>query len=454
MNAIQPRQPKGLPVGGQFAASARGEAGVALLDGAGDTDRVSAQQDPDTKNAAVTEPAPAPVYEFPRRVEQKAIDSIEKANRRAEKAGIAERFTYEIEHFEQHRRDPRNGDEIIEQRTRLTLNRPTVQHDGWKFAGTLTWDPEAGMVARVVPGEALLERPETRRCDVCGQDRDRRDTYVIQRDGVQMQVGSDCLTRFMGIRPAGLWLLDFEPEIPEDNDTSERGARERFEDQRRPSTWMLALGMAVVERHGWVSRGMARDQEVTATADLVFEVIDDRPRTDAQRRFFDEVRARAAELETESAEVLAAAREIEGDSDYAQNLRAVASADSVSMANAPLLLSAIAAKRRRDEQQAQEEVRKQQSAASDYIGQPKEKIADHQVTVTGIRQLDGDYGPSTIVEMVDEDGNVLKWFASGVKDFKIGAKHTVKGTIKRHEEYAGVKQTLLTRAKVEPVPEQ
>lgn len=65
------------------------------------------------------------------------------------------------------------------------------------------------------------------------------------------------------------------------------------------------------------------------------------------------------------------------------------------------------------------------------------------------RVLSGDYGPTTLVSMIDDNGNVMKWFASGSKDFKAGQKYRLKGTIKGHDNYQGVDQTILTRAKLE-----
>ena len=48
----------------------------------------------------------------------------------------------------------------------------------------------------------------------------------------------------------------------------------------------------------------------------------------------------------------------------------------------------------------------------------------------------------------DENGNTFIWVTSASKDFEENKTYTVKGTIKAHKEYKGVKQTNLTRCRV------
>jgi len=49
--------------------------------------------------------------------------------------------------------------------------------------------------------------------------------------------------------------------------------------------------------------------------------------------------------------------------------------------------------------------------------------------------------------LIDLSGNHLTWFASG-SDMEVGNTYKLLGTIKKHDEYNGVKQTILTRCKV------
>ena len=49
-------------------------------------------------------------------------------------------------------------------------------------------------------------------------------------------------------------------------------------------------------------------------------------------------------------------------------------------------------------------------------------------------------------KMHDEDGNVMMWTTGNSLDVEYS--YTVTGTVRKHEEYRGVKQTWLTRCRV------
>ncbi len=49
--------------------------------------------------------------------------------------------------------------------------------------------------------------------------------------------------------------------------------------------------------------------------------------------------------------------------------------------------------------------------------------------------------------MQDENGNVYVWFASGNFVPDLGSHYHIKGTVKKHDDYKGDKQTILTRCK-------
>lgn len=63
--------------------------------------------------------------------------------------------------------------------------------------------------------------------------------------------------------------------------------------------------------------------------------------------------------------------------------------------------------------------------------------------------VNGQYGSTGIHKLVDGSGNQFTWFASGSTEWmREGDVADVTGTVKSHEEYKGVKQTVLTRCKV------
>ena len=433
-------------------------------------DVLAADEDPDDDDAEVTEEdwrRPPTEFEFPAWRLADATAKIDQANRRAERAGIAERFGYTIERFEVTRTTDKDGNRLafpyIEERIRLTLDRPQVQHDGWTFVATLSWDPEAGLVTRVVPDATLAKRPEARHCDVCNSQRDRKDTYVIQNaEGEEKQVGSNCLQQFMGLRPASLWMLDYSPDMPGDDDEDGGYGGGGGGESRYETLGLLRLALAMVSKRGWVSRGTASvDYTKRATADLMGDYMAGqfhKSKDVGEQQFareLDDLIDDEGPLAEEAVNVRDFARTMDGDSEYVLNLRAVAAADSVSSRNLALLASAVAAKQRHDGYVAERKAKAAATGDSKHQGTVGGKLADIPVKITGTKRIEGDYGVSTLISFIDGEGNVYKWFSSAFDgEFEIGDDVLMSGTVKGHGEFRGVPETSMTRAKLKATGER
>ncbi len=87
---------------------------------------------------------------------------------------------------------------------------------------------------------------------------------------------------------------------------------------------------------------------------------------------------------------------------------------------------------------------------SSHVGEKGDKI-DFTATVIFTKEIDTRFGLSTLIKMQDGDKNVFTWFASGVRDdVPKFAVINVRGTIKDHNEFNGVKETQVTRCKITP----
>ena len=84
---------------------------------------------------------------------------------------------------------------------------------------------------------------------------------------------------------------------------------------------------------------------------------------------------------------------------------------------------------------------------SQYVGAIGDKI-DTILTIKSAIPVNGFYGDSTMHIMVDSDQNVYVW-STTTKTLTVGATYRVKGTIKDHKTYQHIKQTILTRCRVE-----
>ena len=80
---------------------------------------------------------------------------------------------------------------------------------------------------------------------------------------------------------------------------------------------------------------------------------------------------------------------------------------------------------------------------SNYIGSIGDRI-EKTITVTKAIETETKYGRSTMHVMEDADKNVYVWTTTS-KSWGEGSVKVIRGSIKEHKMYKGVKQTILTR---------
>lgn len=89
------------------------------------------------------------------------------------------------------------------------------------------------------------------------------------------------------------------------------------------------------------------------------------------------------------------------------------------------------------------ELRYKDVDAGSYVGEIGER-RDFTLRIKKAIAITGYYGMSTMHIMEDADGNTFVW-TTAAKTLDVGETYNLKGTIKDHKEYKGVKQTILTR---------
>lgn len=91
----------------------------------------------------------------------------------------------------------------------------------------------------------------------------------------------------------------------------------------------------------------------------------------------------------------------------------------------------------------------QPKVESNWIGEVGDKITDLKVQLVRKYTMDGKYGLTTLYGFQDENGNIINWWSSTFQEIEINDWTTiVRGTIKKLDEYKGVKQTVVTRCKL------
>jgi hypothetical protein len=383
-------------------------------------------------------------------------DRVEKANRKLAKLGL-DVFQVRVVSIETATKTDQFGNRVERTMVNYELVRPDINRiAGWTFVARLDVLADGSFVTAVMPGQELNGyRPATQTCDHCGIDRYRKATYLLRHDdGEIKQVGSTCLAAFLGVEVLGLWALEWEPEIEVGDDDDLGGTTGGGWVRTDTPLDVIRAALAVSQDgRGYVSRATSEIRGGTATASLVFELLYPSKRMqDKPEPWFTLAREalRTEENETLGREVLEFAKNIEGDSDYATNLRALASQERIEARHFGLVASTVASWYRNTHERVERQTVK---TVNEWVGKEGDKLAGIKVTVTGIREMENQWGTTTLFTFKDEQGRVFKWFASGIfNDVTEGDKVTiVRATVKKHDEYNGTKQTVLTRVKFEKV---
>ena len=345
-------------------------------------------------------------------------------------------------------------------RVPLTLVGQAPHFQGWTFLAALQ-HLDGENIVRAVPGESVPTAFRNRgpQCDHCRAQRRRHDTFVVRHDdGRTLQVGSTCVVDFLGGIAEADKLAAEASMLAQARGLAEGGCEESGSYGSSSSgDAMLSSYLPIVawcvEVQGWTSRTQAREQgrERGATADLAWTYLGSKRLADEAGVAVTEAHVALAAVAESWAESLTDAQVDAERGDYLHNLRAVARTGLVSYRTAGIAASmvtayqrAVGAERKRAERAAR--------PVSEYVGTvgKRETFAAKLDFVTGYETA---YGYTTVLKFVTESGAVLTWKASSTDLGRgdVGKSYVVTGTIKKHEEYKGQKQTILQRCRVECV---
>jgi len=375
---------------------------------------------------------------------------IAKANKKAAALGVSPVVIDSVVQFT--KRIPTKGNEYqYEQFLRVDLSYETLKLGEYTFVAALDHTVGKNPIVNAVPEQLVPEQYFTTasRCDHCGTDRFRKQTFLFKDAQGYKLVGRSCLKDFFGVDPTkSLAWLHSIGGIGEG--LGVRGERVA------PIVDIIAVGLVLSKRYGYVTSKQAEayfeksngESSIQTTADKVrFSLFV--PLVKAQP---DEVEYRR-QLMIESQLAAAQARELikwalehfgNENSSYAHNMRQLLAVEAVGPRYVGYVVSAIAAYNREVEKHAFQKV---VAKSNEYVGSVGDKLAI-SVTVLKHSAFDTDYGTTHLFVMADAAGNSLVWFASN-NVLEVGETITLKGTVKAQNDRDGRKQTVLTRCKVQ-----
>lgn len=315
----------------------------------------------------------------------------------------------------------------------------------------------------VVPSKYFTVNPCT--CDYCKTNRKRNKTYLIvnRETGEWKQLGKECLKLFVvGIDVDA--IATFESFIKEAEDMANPGdeffynRRAKFVEVQRA----LELAQAATKMFGFVAtRDNVGDRNVFSTKNIVQAKLlkemgcpSDLLNIDKAER--EKINLAVAKLtvystyaENDISNDIIALRETVTelpDEPYYNNLKTVLANEYVPLDKLGLLVSAPKAISRYYESKKMQEEKEKLAKSSNYIGEVGDKISVNFVFGREVACCETQFGLLHIYEFKDANGNTVVWKTSSGKD--IPESGVITGTVKAHEEYDGIKQTVILRAKI------
>lgn len=408
---------------------------------------------PKITGTTVGEPA---VYDFLESQLEYAKAAIEKANRKLEKAGLSERFTYTAETY-MAAKSGKNSNGLLEPRVTFSLNTPSIQYQGYTFLAAVE-NADAGFVVKQATGINLGGySPDELKCDACGRAMKRQKTYLVEdSDGNMLQVGSGCVKNYFGVQPEGLWALTFDP-IEREQDSDRWSFAANSSAQAAPTETVMAYALAVSNGgEKFVSGATASNYGGTSTVDTVKSVFNT---TDAAWAAEVEEKAKTYIANGEAKRILEKLKKSNTNTDYGRNMATISSGEYTRWNHMAILVSGLSEIGREKREAAKEAEKKEWGDATPGFAAPiKDSFAGKELRVRDVyhhTETDpysyrGNEIEKTRVTFRDENNHEIVWWASKRIDVDKGDTVKVKsGSVKDHKNYRGVDQTLLTRIKLE-----
>lgn len=334
--------------------------------------------------------------------------------------------------------------DVFVEKVDITVSGEAPKYGDYTFAAKVELMGEENLVHNVADIDLDSRfRTMVSECDHCGHNRVRNDVFVFvdNKTGEQVAVGRTCLRDFTGcdnpqeITARATWLSDaadiFEDELDNLNNYSGPVSLRLSR--------VMQIAAANIRTFGWLSKS---NEDIAmgkmSTASMV--ELDLKPNA---KHTPAEVTQQDVDLASETIEYFRSASYF--GSDYLDNVRIILGQDYIKEKHLGIAVSGINHIIREKVKQAETASK---AETSEYIGAVKQRGKD--ISMKFVKEIylgSGPYGEKYIYSFIEGDGNEAVWFTSK-QDFTIGETYSMDFTVKEHKEYNGVKQTVITRAKV------
>lgn len=338
----------------------------------------------------------------------------------------------------------------------------------WEFVAKLQNQEGQNIIKKIVDIDVPEIYFNRTICDHCGVNRYRSETFLLRNKNTLefKQVGRTCLRDFIGIDVEDyckfLALFDNEAlfDIPVDGGGSNYICIQDY----------LLYVVELVRLRGYIpkyNKDGEYNSDSTINTALDFYKFCDKSYSTRKAmenlRFVADTQANKNAVEL----ILDWIKNLDcGNNEYYHNLQVICNSDYTKFNNIGLLTSIVIAKQKFDEKILAQKEKNLTDGQSEFVGNIGERIIIENATFKYLTGYDTQYGFVFIYKIVS-DNNIFIWKTHTIKDFQIigsekesnilpngikyiveGSLLTIKGTVKAHNEFRGIKQTELTRCSI------
>lgn len=301
-------------------------------------------------------------------------------------------------------------------------------------------------------------------CEHCNSDRQRKYLFLVGNVKTHevRQVGRTCIKDYTHGLDANMIAL-VQSMAAEFEETEERmpGFGFGFGDYEYYDAEMVTRFMCETIRHfGYVPNGQREQISTSSRAEAYMNVALGHVRYFYERKRFDETKQEMekvgfnADSEQATAEAKAALDWIMAQdasrSSWTHNLQTLIQLGEIKRGHFGIMASLLPAWNKSLAREAERKAKAEKTAHSKHVGEVGERITFDVDSTEIVTSWETDYGMVWLVKFVSKDGNVFMWRASSLNalpdDFS--EIKAIKGTVKSHDEFRGVKQTFISRCKV------
>lgn len=283
-------------------------------------------------------------------------------------------------------------------------------------------------------------------CEHCKVNRTRKYAYIIQNTetGEYKEVGKSCLcdyTHGLSAEDVARYISMFDEMI--EGDEPYTGCSYTAYMERN---YVLSIAKNIVNYFGYVKSGEMESTKCIVNDIYYYDRLWEH-RKEAIDWYLEKCNKSKYDIGTDDvSEYLDWLEKQDTTSTYIHDLKIILSGEYIRQKDVGFAVSLIPSYNKAMEIETRKKKEYVDDSISEYVGNVGDRITIDSPEIKCISSWETEFGVTFLYKIKDENGNVYIWKSSnGCNTDNVGE---LKGTVKEHSEYNGIKQTVLTRCRV------